>query len=106
MFVCNIFSPQKKRKDLCQKYISEKRCEYQLNKLSPKLPSAFEIRKDVTRQYYDKAPPYYNNSYARVQKTAVEKAHLHKVPVDYPQMECYDNKTIDINDQYNQHKYQ
>lgn len=92
----------KGRQDLCQKYISEKRCEYQLNKLSPKLPSAFEIRKDVTRHYYDKAPPYYKNAYVRVKQTAFEKQNLYQYPANHPQMDYYYDRmgNIDMQDHY------
>lgn len=101
----------KGRQDLCQKYISEKRCEYQLNKLSPQLPSAFEIRKDVTKQYYDKAPPYYKNAYGRVQQTAFEKQYLYQYPANYPQIDYCNDRMIHMNlqdhyNQYNQHSYQ
>jgi len=37
------------RHDLCQKYLTDKQLEHQLQKLSPNLPSAFDLRKGVTK---------------------------------------------------------
>ncbi|CAI2374701.1 unnamed protein product [Moneuplotes crassus] len=56
-----------KRKDMCSKYLTEKRNE--IEKLSPQLPSAFEIRKGVTRKYYDKAPEYHVEKFDKLKKS-------------------------------------